>query len=120
MPSVCAMKDARKAHISTATAREERSSSSIYSCSMHSGPGILIFEVRGRDSGRSKETCPEIFAAVDVGVRSLVIRNMEISHPGRLPPQLIADHRQTGAIKRGPYFLNFFRSSSGTGCGLPM
>ncbi len=76
---------------------------------MHSARIFLFSRFVGAVTGEVKKFVLRIFAAVDIGVRSLVIRDMQISHPRRLPAQLIADHCQTGAIERGPYFLNFVR-----------
>jgi hypothetical protein len=40
-----------------------------------------------------KEPVLGILAAVDIGVWGLVVRDMQIRHPWRLPAQLISDER---------------------------
>jgi hypothetical protein len=39
-----------------------------------------------------------ILAAVDIGVWGLVIRDMQIRHPRRLPAQLISDERGSPSL----------------------
>ena len=47
-----------------------------------------------------------ILVLIDVGVRRLVIGNVVERHARSLPAQLIAYKSETGAIQRGPDFLD--------------
>src|SRR6476620_10045733 len=108
MPSVCATNDGQKNHINVPTAKRASDPLFLYVLARCILRGSFLFSrFVGAIAGEVKKLVLRVFAAVDVGVRSLVIRDMQISHPWSLASQLIADHRETGAIEGGPHFLNF-------------
>src|ERR1700739_535124 len=74
---------------------------SLFPFSLDLFPGFV-----GMVACKIKKTDLRVFVLVDVAVGRLVVGDVVERHPGRLPPEFVADEGETRAVQRRPDFLD--------------